>query len=83
MPERLTALGAYARIWRLYMAGSAHGFDRGRLAVYQTLLVKPDDNGRAGLPLTRRDWYEPVQISEGKNGRAPLESDGVMEACTP
>ncbi len=45
------------RIWRLYMAGSARSFDCGRLAVYQTLLVKPDEKGRAQLPLTRRDWY--------------------------
>lgn len=46
------------RVWRLYMAGSAHGFERGRLAVYQTLLSKPDSRGRAHLPLTRRDWYD-------------------------
>jgi cyclopropane-fatty-acyl-phospholipid synthase len=45
------------RIWRLYMAGSAHGFARGRLAVYQTLLSKPDSQGQSRLPLTRRDWY--------------------------
>lgn len=45
------------RIWRLYLAGSARGFARGRLAVYQTLLVKPDRQGAAHLPLTRRDWY--------------------------
>lgn len=45
------------RVWRLYMAGSAHGFDRGELAVYQTLLSKPDAEGRAHLPLTRHDWY--------------------------
>lgn len=45
------------RIWRLYMAASAHGFDHGDLAVYQTLLSKPDAEGRTGLPLTRRDWY--------------------------
>ena len=46
------------RIWRLYMAGSARGFERGRLAVYQTLLSKPDSRGDSQLPLTRRDWYE-------------------------
>lgn len=46
------------RIWRLYMAGSAHGFERGRLAVYQTLLSKADRSGHSGLPLTRHDWYE-------------------------
>lgn len=46
------------RVWRLYMAGSACGFVRGELALYQTLLAKPDAEGRAGLPLTRRDWYD-------------------------
>ncbi len=44
------------RIWRLYMAGSAHRFKSGRLNVYQTLLVKPN-RGMSGLPLTRDDWY--------------------------
>jgi cyclopropane-fatty-acyl-phospholipid synthase len=45
------------RVWRLFMSGSAHGFDVGSLNVYQTLLVKPDDQGRSRLPLTREDWY--------------------------
>lgn len=44
------------RIWRLYMAGSAHGFRSGRLNVCQTLLAKPLQ-GQSGLPLTREDWY--------------------------
>lgn len=44
------------RIWRLYMAGSAYNFDRGRLNIYQALLVKPG-RGRSTLPLTRSDWY--------------------------
>jgi cyclopropane-fatty-acyl-phospholipid synthase len=45
------------RVWRLYMAGSAHGFRTGHLAIYQALLAKPDASGATGLPLTRRDWY--------------------------
>jgi cyclopropane-fatty-acyl-phospholipid synthase len=45
------------RVWRLFTSGSAHGFTTGRLNVYQTLLVKPD-NGQSGLPLTRADWYD-------------------------
>lgn len=45
------------RVWRLFMAGSAHGFASGRLNVYQTLLVKPGAGGCSGLPLTREDWY--------------------------
>jgi cyclopropane-fatty-acyl-phospholipid synthase len=45
------------RVWRLYMAGAAHAFAVGRHNVYQTLLAKPDREGRSGLPLTRADWY--------------------------
>jgi cyclopropane-fatty-acyl-phospholipid synthase len=45
------------RVWRLFMSGSAHGFAHGRLNVYQTLLVKPGEDGSSGLPLTREDWY--------------------------
>jgi cyclopropane-fatty-acyl-phospholipid synthase len=46
------------RIWRLYLAASAHGFEGGRLAVYQTLFSKPNKQGHSSLPLTRRDWYD-------------------------
>ena len=46
------------RIWRAYMAMAAYLFRRGRLSLYHTLCVKAQD-GRAGLPLTRADWYEP------------------------
>jgi cyclopropane-fatty-acyl-phospholipid synthase len=45
------------RVWRLFIAGSAHGFTVGRHNVYQALLVKPDASGGSGLPLTREDWY--------------------------
>lgn len=43
------------RIWRLYMAGSAHRFLAGRLNDYQVLLWKglAEDT----LPLTRHGWY--------------------------
>ncbi len=44
------------RVWRLYMAGSAHRFRTGWLNVYQTLLAKPEQ-GEARLPLSRADWY--------------------------
>jgi len=45
------------RVWRLFMSGSAHGFGSGRLNLYQTLLVKPNDTWGSGLPLTREGWY--------------------------
>jgi cyclopropane-fatty-acyl-phospholipid synthase len=40
------------RIWRLYMAGSAVAFERGRISVYQMLLsdsARPWTHGRSGL----------------------------------
>lgn len=55
------------RVWRLYMAGSALGFEQGRLAIYQTLLIKLDADGRSGLPLTRRDWY--AALADGGKSR--------------
>ena len=45
------------RIWRLFMSGSAHGFETGRLNVYQALLAKAGPDGESGLPLTRADLY--------------------------
>jgi cyclopropane-fatty-acyl-phospholipid synthase len=45
------------RVWRLSMAGSVHGFETGRLNVYQALLAKPGSDGESGLPLTRADLY--------------------------
>lgn len=46
---------ARARIWRLYMAGSALGFEAGRLDVHQVLGVKIGPDGSSAMPL-RRDY---------------------------
>lgn len=53
---RLTDERTY-RIWRLYMSGSAQGFNRGRMGLQQSLLGKPDGAGRVGVPSNRRDLY--------------------------
>jgi len=45
------------RIWRIYMAGSAHGFERGWLSVYQVLAGKPLAGGALELPGTRDYIY--------------------------
>ena len=45
------------RIWRLYMAGSAHNFDLGTISVYQTLLAKLTPEGKSQAPLIREKWY--------------------------
>ena len=46
------------RIWRIYMAGSAHAFERGWMSVYQVLAGKPLPGGALELPETREYLYE-------------------------
>ncbi len=43
-----------ARVWRLYMAGSAAAFEDGRTQIHQVLAVKPV-GGESRMPL-RPDW---------------------------
>ncbi len=45
------------RIWRIYMAGSAHAFERGWMSIYQILAAKPRLDGRWSMPLTRGYIY--------------------------
>lgn len=45
-----------ARVWRLYMAASAVGFEDGGLAIHQVLGVFPATDGTSGMPLTRNEW---------------------------
>ena len=47
------------RVWRIYMAGSAHAFDRGWLSLWQLLAGKPLADGRLPHPLTREYMYRP------------------------
>ena len=42
-----------ARIWRLYMAASALGFDEGNLAIHQVLGVVAGPDGTSGMPPVR------------------------------
>jgi len=52
---QLTSPGR-ARVWKLYMTGSAMSFDAGSISIHQVLAVKPDAEGRSGLPPTRDRW---------------------------
>jgi cyclopropane-fatty-acyl-phospholipid synthase len=47
---------ARARVWRLYMAASANGFEDNGMAIHQVLGVKTALEGNSGMPPTRRDW---------------------------
>lgn len=52
------------RIWRLYMSAGAHRFHSAKLNIIQTLLSKPHEDGRSGLPWTREDIYAAPYPSE-------------------
>ncbi|MGH9016843.1 MAG: class I SAM-dependent methyltransferase [Acidimicrobiales bacterium] len=45
-----------ARVWRLYMAASAVGFDDGGIGIHQVLGVVPTAAGTSGMPPTRHGW---------------------------
>jgi cyclopropane-fatty-acyl-phospholipid synthase len=47
---------ARARVWRLYMAGSAVGFEDGGISLHQVLGVIPSPAGGSGMPRTRDGW---------------------------
>ncbi|HSE01797.1 MAG TPA: class I SAM-dependent methyltransferase [Burkholderiales bacterium] len=59
--NRAAALAAVGeklyRIWRIYMAGSALGFERGWMSIYQVLAGKPLPGGALELPQTRDHIY--------------------------
>jgi len=46
------------RTWRIYMAGSAHAFDRGWISIFQILGTKPLTDGSVPYPLTLEHVYK-------------------------
>jgi cyclopropane-fatty-acyl-phospholipid synthase len=49
-----------ARVWRIYMAGSALSFEANRIGINQVLAVRPAAGGRSGMPATREEWLGPA-----------------------
>lgn len=45
------------RIWRIYMAASAHAFQRGWISIYQVLATRQEANGLLRHPWTREYQY--------------------------
>ena len=64
---RLSSPGR-ARVWRLYLAGSALAFEGHRVGVNQVLAVRPGSRGDDRLPLRRPDWSRPVVRDARKDG---------------
>ena len=47
------------RVWRIYLAGSAHAFERGWLSIWQLLAGRPLNDGALPHPPTRDYIYAP------------------------
>ena len=54
--QAIAGMEAY-RVWRLYMSASASAFSAGTIAIFQSLLARPDAAGCVDIPATRRDLY--------------------------
>ena len=74
---------ARARIWRLYMAGSAVNFEEGRTMIHQVLGVRQGPMGASGMPATRRSWYRSPATSAVTGDAAPgrLTGDAARAAA--
>jgi hypothetical protein len=57
-PASTLTLNHAGALRQMLLSGSAHGFESGRLNIYQALLAKPGSEGESGLPLTRADLYD-------------------------
>ena len=63
-----------ARIWRLYMAGSALGFEDGGISVHQVLGVVPEPDGTSGMPRTRDGSGPPTRLRWPPRPARPLRA---------
>lgn len=66
-----------ARVWRLYLAGSALAFAAGRMGVDQILAVRPAPGGRSGMPATRvaGPGLPADDPTDGRRSLGPANSD--------
>ncbi|EWT00400.1 cyclopropane-fatty-acyl-phospholipid synthase [Intrasporangium oryzae NRRL B-24470] len=64
-----------ARVWRLYMAGSALAFEANRIGVNQVLAVRPERAGRSGMPLTRATLLAPAaRLGGGSDTQGAIDT---------
>ena len=78
---RLSSAGR-ARVWRLYMAGSALGFRSNRLGVNQVLAVKPGPGGSSGLPRTRAELLDGAGSRDLSDQRPVVAREAVAPATS-
>jgi len=80
--EVIEAAGADRyRVWRLYLGGMAHAFDRGWLSVARVLAYKPVANRPAPRPWTRDHQYNSSHAPHAPLATALLAAqDSVVNA---
>ena len=79
--EAVALVGApRARIWLLYMAGSALGFEANRLSVHQVLATKTRPDGQSRMPATRAGLV--IQTTGTAAGRSD-PGCSTMDASDP
>ncbi len=66
-----------ARVWWLYMAGSAIAFDTGRTQIHQILAVPKAADGRSGMPL-RPSFTCEGHVAASMTSRPPAIRTGAM-----
>lgn len=62
-----------ARVWRLYMAGSALAFESNRTSIHQVLATRTAPGGRSGMPCSRAEllgFVAPAPDGDARDGRA-------------
>jgi cyclopropane-fatty-acyl-phospholipid synthase len=65
-----------ARVWRLYMAGSALGFEAGTMQIHQVLATR-NDGGRSGMGLCP-EWTG-LQLASGPQEVIDLRSETIPQ----
>lgn len=72
--EVVTLVGdEQARVWRLYLVGSALAFEHNRMGVDQILAVRTPANGHSRMPPTRSGWEHSSLVSSSVE---PVEPQG-------
>jgi cyclopropane-fatty-acyl-phospholipid synthase len=67
------------RVWLLYLAGAAPAFEENRMGVHQVLMVRPDADGRSGLPSRRSAALGPDPDGEPQTDVLPAIPTGARD----
>jgi cyclopropane-fatty-acyl-phospholipid synthase len=68
-----------ARVWLLYMAGSAVSFEARRLTINQVLCVRPHVDGRSDMPATRRGFVAGSEVIDLRTPPTSASADGERQ----